>query len=80
MSHFWGDEEILTQPFSIKAIHQKTGKEMIVFKSLENDFFAPNNGANHYVPSMMMLPTSGLWKLEAYFGDDLFGTVFVNVK
>jgi hypothetical protein len=27
-----------------------------------------------------MLPSAGIWKLEVYFGEELFGNVIVNVE
>jgi hypothetical protein len=27
----------------------------------------------------MSLPNNGMWKLDAYMGDNLFGTVFIKV-
>jgi len=27
-----------------------------------------------------MLPSAGIWKMEAYFGEELFGKVVVNVR
>ncbi|MDQ0273261.1 hypothetical protein [Cytobacillus purgationiresistens] len=38
-----------------------------------------NNGANRHVSSNFSLPASGLWKLGAYVGDNIFGTVIVKV-
>ncbi|WP_257208940.1 DUF4871 domain-containing protein [Bacillus sp. AFS031507] len=35
--------------------------------------------ADRHTPSSMSLPKSGIWKLNAYFGDKLFGTVVVKV-
>ena len=29
---------------------------------------------------MMMLPSTGIWKLESYFGGELFGNIIVNVE
>ncbi|MCM3718055.1 hypothetical protein [Fictibacillus phosphorivorans] len=38
-----------------------------------------NNGADAHVPYMMFLPEPGMWKLDAYVDEKLFGTVFVKV-
>lgn len=38
-----------------------------------------NNGADQHAPSLMFLPESGMWKLDAYVNDKLFGSVFVKV-
>ena len=80
MWHFWGEKEILTQPFKVKGINKETGEEITVFEYPTNNSLAPNNGADHHIPSMMMLPSAGIWKLEVYFGEELFGNVIVNVE
>jgi hypothetical protein len=40
----------------------------------------PNNGADAHIPSNLSLPTSGLWKLDAYLGGKLKGSIIVDVK
>ncbi|WP_251028003.1 MULTISPECIES: DUF4871 domain-containing protein [unclassified Bacillus (in: firmicutes)] len=79
MWHFWGDKETLTKPFKVIGVSKETGKEITVFQ-VQGQNLAPNNGADHHLPSSMMLPSGGLWRLEAYFGDKLFGNIVVNVK
>ena len=80
MWHFWGKQEILTQPFKVIGISKVTNDNITVFEFPTNNSLAPNNGADHHIPSMMMLPNAGIWKLEAYFGEELFGSVIVNVE
>ncbi|MEH7484802.1 DUF4871 domain-containing protein [Neobacillus drentensis] len=79
MWHFWGDEKTLTKPFKVIGISKETGEKITVFQ-IQAQNLAPNNGADHHLPSSMMLPSGGLWRLEAYFGDKLFGNVVVNVR
>ncbi|MBN8190524.1 hypothetical protein JI667_00050 [Bacillus sp. NTK074B] len=80
MWHFWGDEKVLTKPFKVIGVSRETDEEITVFQLPTSNSLAPNSGADHHLPSSMMLPTPGLWRLEAYFGDKLFGNVVVNVK
>ena len=80
MWHFWGEQEILTQPFKVIGIDKETVEEITVFEYPTNNSLAHNNGADHHIPSMMMLPSAGIWKLEVYFGKELFGNVIVNVE
>nr|MDP5197171.1 hypothetical protein [Neobacillus sp. 179.-C4.2 HS] len=79
MWHFWGDKETLKKPFKVIGISKETGEKVTVFQ-IQAQNLAPNLGADHSLPSYMMLPKPGLWRLEAYFGDKLFGNVVVNVK
>ena len=32
MWHFWGEKEILTQPFKVKGINKETGEEITVLE------------------------------------------------
>ncbi len=40
----------------------------------------PNNGANAHMPSNVSLPKSGIWRLDIYIGDNLFGNIIIEVK
>jgi hypothetical protein len=78
MWHFWGNEKELQGKFEVVAISKETGEEAIVFQA--DTLSGPNNGADAHKPSMMKLPTVGMWKLDAYIGGNLFGTVIVEVQ
>ncbi len=84
MWHFWGEQEILTQPFKVLGINKETGEEMTVLElpaaAAASTSLSPNNGADHHIPSTMMLPSAGVWKLKVYFGEELFGNVVVDVE
>ncbi|WP_409276243.1 hypothetical protein V1499_06635 [Neobacillus sp. SCS-31] len=80
MWHFWGDKETFTKPLKVIGVSKETGEEITVLQLPGSNSLAPNNGADHHQPSTMKLPSAGLWKLEVYFGDEMFGNVVVNVK
>ena len=77
MWHFWGNEDELKGELKVIAFHKESGEQVTVLEG--RPLAGPNNGADRHVPSNMSLPKKGLWKLEAYIGDQLFGTVFVKV-
>ncbi|MEW9674441.1 DUF4871 domain-containing protein [Ammoniphilus sp. 3BR4] len=79
MWHFWGDKETLTKPLRIQAVSKDTGEKIIVHDIVGQNL-SPNNGADHHSPSSMMLPSAGFWRLDVYFGEELFGNVVVNVQ
>jgi hypothetical protein len=79
MWHFWGDEKVLTKAFKVIGVSKESGEEITVFESPDRSL-SPNTGADHHIPSTMMLPNPGLWKLKVYFDDKIFGNVVVNVK
>ncbi|MGB3260283.1 DUF4871 domain-containing protein [Paenisporosarcina sp.] len=79
MWHFWGEEKILTKPFKVIGVSKETDEKITVLELPANNSLSPNTGADHHLPSTMKLPSSGLWRLEVYFDDKLFGNVIVDV-
>ncbi|MFJ7735777.1 DUF4871 domain-containing protein [Lysinibacillus sp. NPDC097287] len=86
MWHFWGDSETISGDFKIVGTDEK-GKEHPVLVSesktvwqYPNTPISPNDGADSHIPSNMVFPTSGLWKLEIYFNEKLFGELVINVE
>lgn len=84
MWHFWGEEDKISGDFKVVGI-DKDGKEHPVLLSGNNTVWqysnvsiSPNNGADSHIPSSMMFPTSGLWKLKIYFNDQLFEELVIN--
>ena len=80
MWHFWGEENVLTKPFKVIGVSKETDEKITVLELPASNSLSPNTGADHHLPSTMMLPSSGLWRLEVYFDDKLFGNVVVDVK
>ena len=77
MWHFWGNDNELEGPLKVIASHKESGTQHTILKN--HPLGGPNNGADQHAPSMMSLPKSGLWKLDAYIGEKLFGTIIVKV-
>ncbi|WP_027409839.1 hypothetical protein [Anoxybacteroides tepidamans] len=77
MWHFWGKDEEFDGDLKVMATHEKDGKQVTVLKGVP--FAGPHNGADRHVPSTMSLPESGMWRLDAYIGDKLFGSVYIKV-
>ncbi|MBK3495258.1 hypothetical protein JFL43_10420 [Viridibacillus sp. YIM B01967] len=78
MWHFWGTKEELEHPLKVIATHETGGDSITLFGGDGNDV-SPLNGADMSLPTNMSLPKSGMWKLDAYFDDKLFGSVYVKV-
>jgi hypothetical protein len=76
---FWGDRKKVYQPMIVVGISKDTGEETIVFEANEIEGFS-YYGTSRALPVRMMLPSLGLWKVEIYFGEQLFGDVGINVK
>ncbi|MGN7479866.1 hypothetical protein ACTHOQ_18775 [Solibacillus silvestris] len=79
MWHFWGNEDELIGDFKVLGTHENSDEEVTVVSTIGNSFPSPNNGADQHSPTNMMLPKSGMWKLDAYIGDEIFGSVYVKV-
>ena len=76
MWHFWGEEKEFDGELNIIGTHENESEEIIVY---EGGLGGPNNGADKHAPTNMSLPKSGMWKLDAYIGENLFGSVNVKV-
>ncbi|MEY2196994.1 hypothetical protein AB7942_30495 [Neobacillus sp. BF23-41] len=77
MWHFWGEDKEFEGKLKVVATHENDSEQITVLEGV--DLSGPNNGADRHTPSNMSLPKSGMWKLDAYIGDTLFGTVFIKV-
>ena len=77
MWHFWGSDDEFKGELKVIASHKESGAQFTLLENLP--LGGPNNGADQHAPSYMSLPKDGLWKLDAYIGEKLFGSVFVTV-
>ncbi|PYI52883.1 DUF4871 domain-containing protein [Paenibacillus flagellatus] len=78
MWHFWGRPDELRGELTIRAVRQGTSR-------IEELFAAPDtgsalNGADAAVPAMLTLPEPGLWRLMAFVGGRLYGSVVVEAE
>ncbi|CAM2904979.1 DUF4871 domain-containing protein [Paenibacillus sediminis] len=93
MWHFWGSTEQLSRsPFRVEGIELSTNKKYPVLlsdagTSNEKDVWeynaklgGPNNGADAHLPTSMKIKSAGLWRLDAYLGGELFGSIIVDAK
>ncbi|MEK4760782.1 DUF4871 domain-containing protein [Viridibacillus sp. FSL E2-0187] len=86
MWYFWGEKDSISGDFKVVGTDEE-GKEHPVLLSgkdkvwqYSNASISPNDGADSHIPSYMVFPTSGLWKLEVYFNEKLFGELVINVE
>ncbi|MFC4766621.1 DUF4871 domain-containing protein [Effusibacillus consociatus] len=92
MWHFWGDRRVFdSRKVKIVAVNKRTGEKVQTLiqdagtsnerKVWEYDGLGgPNNGADAHMPSNMSLPSSGVWRLNVYIGEEFFGSVIVEVQ
>lgn len=84
MWHFWGTEEQLNGPFEVRAV--KEGSETLITVFASNPLSSANalggtlNGADRSLPTSMMLPESGRWRLLPYVRGILLDPIVVEVK
>lgn len=86
MWYFWGDKDSISGDFKVVGTDNE-GKEypVLVFGDdpvwqYSNTFISPNSGADSHIPSSLVFPTSGLWKLDIYFNEKLFEEFVINVE
>lgn len=78
MWHFWGKDEELTGDLTFTAVKQHSNELIDVFQTEIRP--SPMYGADAMLPSMMMLPSPGLWRIMASIDGQLFGSVVVEVR
>ncbi|BFT71952.1 DUF4871 domain-containing protein [Paenibacillus sp. P36] len=82
--HFWGTEEKLNGPFEVKAIKEGSDNLIDVYASnplsSANALGGPLNGADRALPTSMMLPEVGRWRLLPYVHGKLLDPIVVEVK
>lgn len=90
MWHFWGStleetQQLFGKEMEIRGVSKQTGEEISVFKGgigIPNPNVQPPIPDNDKVakgPTMMSLPSAGLWRLDAYIEEKLFGSVVAQV-
>lgn len=88
---FWGEElkEVNEENFKLIGVHKETGEEKILIDSNNWERVNPEYkdtgmksvlGAQSSQHTVFSLPTAGLWRLDAYIGDKLYGSIVVEVK
>lgn len=87
--HFWGDKEKLrSKHLKVIAVNNQTNKteKVLTTRGTSNTFWeigspgGPNHGADAHLPSTMIFPSSGVWTLNVYLGDERFGTITLKVN
>lgn len=76
MWHFWGDETELGGRFKVIATNQDDGEQVLLAETIQ--LTGPINEADRSHHTHMSLPKIGMWKMDAYIDEELFGTVYVE--
>ena len=77
MWHFWG-QDLNGKSLKVIGTNIKTNEETVI---LDNFVLAGAlNGADAHVPSSMVFPNAGIWKLDVYVEKEQFGNVVVEVQ
>ncbi|MDR6879819.1 DUF4871 domain-containing protein [Bacillus sp. 3255] len=84
MWHFWGTDEQLNGPFEVKAVKEGSDTLITVFASdplsSANALGGELNGADRHLPTSMMLPEAGRWRLLPYVRGMLLDPIVVQVN
>ncbi|TDL82419.1 hypothetical protein [Peribacillus frigoritolerans] len=88
LPHFWGGtpektEQLFNKQVKIIGTSKEDGKTVTAFKS---SIGVPNEEVvkppHHYAESVgyLNLPSKGIWKLDVYIEDNLFGSIIIEVQ
>ncbi|MCG7346451.1 DUF4871 domain-containing protein [Sporosarcina sp. ACRSL] len=86
MWHFWGDEDDLSGDFKVIGVNEEGEDHPVLLRGDKivweylGSTVSPHNGADSHIPSNMVFPSSGLWKLMIYFDEELFGEIVISVE
>lgn len=86
MWYFWAEtpqetQKLFGKKVKIFGVSKKSGEKVNVFEGsigIPNTAIKDNDKVGR-MPSMMTLPSKGLWRLDAYVDEKLFGSVVVEV-
>ncbi len=88
---FWGKElkEVNKENFKLIGVHKETGEEKILVDSngweVTNPTYRETEtktvlGAQSSQHTVFFLPDAGLWRLDAYIGEKIYGSIVIKVK
>jgi hypothetical protein len=77
MWHLWGVHEDIQGSLKVIGTSKEGGDKITVFSAAP--IGGPHNGADGIALSYMTLPSPGLWRLDAFIGEKLFGSIIVEV-
>lgn len=93
MWHFWGErEKESVKKFNVKGYNYDDGRTSNLLAKVNEDnstvlveeysegLGGPLNGADYSIPAMMVFPNPGLWRLDVYFDDIIFGSITLTVE
>ncbi len=77
---FWGNaDELVGKKVRIVAESKNTGTKIDI-PLLYDHLGGENWGATAHLPTNISLPSEGLWRLNVFIDDKLFGQIIVQVK
>ncbi|WP_096185677.1 hypothetical protein [Evansella halocellulosilytica] len=87
---FWGEElqQVNEENFILIGTHHETGEERILLDSNgweilnlehEDNSMRSQLGAQASQHAVYAIPSAGLWRLDAYIGEKLYGSVVIEV-
>jgi len=77
MWFLWGSKELLQGSFAVTAVKEGSRQEIGVVSPL--GLGSQSSLDYTQIPTTMNLPEPGMWRLNAYVGNRLFGSVYVRV-
>lgn len=77
MWHLWAPAEqfTITSRLKVTAVSKESKERLVI---LDSALGGANNGATAHAPSLMSLPSPGLWRLEVSVDDRPFGEIVVE--
>ncbi|WP_430786600.1 hypothetical protein VBD025_14230 [Virgibacillus flavescens] len=88
---FWGDElhEVNEEKFRLIGVSKNTGEEIILHESdawgivnpmYQEESLTTQLNAKSSQHTLITIPTSGKWRLNAFIGEKQYGSIVIDVK
>lgn len=74
----WRKEQDLVPPFEVIGTSKATGEEVKLLY-LEG-LGPPHMGADYHIPTLVELPTPGLWRMDVFINNKLYDSIVVDVQ
>lgn len=74
----WRKERDLVPPFEVIGTSKATGeKEKLLYRE---GLGSPHMGADYHLPTLVELPTPGLWRMDVFINNKLYDSIVVAVQ
>lgn len=80
MWHLWGTEDISYKEWEVKAFKQGEEESINPIKNKDVKLSPRGDNINGHARSLVLFPSSGLWKLKVYIDGEFYDEMIVDIN